>query len=382
MRYKILFISSWFPSKLECTNGNFVQRHAEAVNLVHEVEILHAIGDFQQKEIFVFDDRIINGIRTLIVYYKNTTNPLLNFLRRMKAYKMGFSKLQKPDIVHANVLQKSMLFAVYLKRRYKIPFVVTEHWSGLLEINRNRLSGSSLFVAKMIAKQASFILPVSQYLLNDLIKLGLKNEMKVIQNVVDTDLFKVKETQNEKFVFLHISNLIQLKNPEKIIGAALKLYRINPNFELQIGGDGDIEVLKEMIKKNNAEHYVKTFSMLTLKQVSEKMRQSDCFVLFSDYENFPCVLLESLSSGTPAIATEVGGIPEIINEKNGILISNSEDELVAAMKKMLEQKTGFDTPENLHEFVEERFSKKVISQKFDMIYQQVLKGSNDSSKIP
>jgi hypothetical protein len=43
------------------------------------VEILHAIGDFNQKEKFVFDDKHINGIRTLIVYYKNSKNPL-NFL--------------------------------------------------------------------------------------------------------------------------------------------------------------------------------------------------------------------------------------------------------------------------------------------------------------
>ena len=52
---KILFISSWFPNKLEPTNGNFVQRHAEAVALKHDVEILHTIGDFNQKETFVFD---------------------------------------------------------------------------------------------------------------------------------------------------------------------------------------------------------------------------------------------------------------------------------------------------------------------------------------
>ena len=68
MRYKILFISSWFPNKLEPTNGNFVQRHAEAVAKIHEVEILHAIGDSKQKGIFHFDDQKINGIRTLIVY--------------------------------------------------------------------------------------------------------------------------------------------------------------------------------------------------------------------------------------------------------------------------------------------------------------------------
>jgi len=372
MRYKILFISSWFPNKLEPTNGNFVQRHAEAVSRIHDVEILHAIGDPAQEETFLFEDLVINNVRTLIVYYQHTPNPVINFIRRMKAYRKGFEKMQKPDLVHANVLNNSMLFAVYLKRKFKIPFVVTEHWSGFLQINRHKLSRSQLFVAKKIAKKASYILPVSHYLLKDLQDLNFSSKMEVVENVVDTDLFHVKSSRNDKLVFLHISNLIPLKNPQKIITAANRLAKEYSNFELQIGGDGDVETLNELTKSYNAENFIKTFPMLTTKEVSGKMRNSDCFILFSDYENFPCVLLESLATGSPAIATKVGGIPEIINEKNGILISNSEEELYKAMKKVVEQKTNFDTPQQLHEYVENRFSMKKIADKFDHIYRQVL----------
>ena len=159
-RHKILFISSWFPNKLEPTNGNFVQRHAEAVSLLHDVEVLHAIGDFNQKEKFVFDDEMINGTRTLIVYYKNSKNPLQNFLRRMKAYQLGFKKMQKPDLVHGNVLHNNMLFAVSLKRKYGIPFVISEHWSGFLS-KQNR---KTIALAKIIAKNAELVIPVSKEL--------------------------------------------------------------------------------------------------------------------------------------------------------------------------------------------------------------------------
>ena len=374
MRYKILFISSWFPNKLEPTNGNFVQRHAEAVSQLHDVEILHAIGDATQKETYLFDDQIINEIRTLIVYYRNSKNPFLNFIRRMKSYQKGFSKLQKPDLVHANVLHNSMLFAVYLKKRFKIPFVITEHWSGFLKMNRNQLSKSQLFSAKTIANNADFVLPVSQYLLNDLKELGWKTKFDVVGNVVDTDLFSLKsKTENNPFVFLHISNLIPLKNPDKIILVVVKLRQEFNNFELHIGGDGDVEKLNELVKMNGAENFIKTFSTLTLNEVSVKMRQSDCFILFSEYESFGCVLLESLSSGTPVIATKVGGIPEIINDKNGLLISNYEDELYQAMKKVLENKVTFDEPEDLHRYVDHHFSMNVIAKKFDEIYHQILR---------
>lgn len=372
MRYKILFISSWFPNKLEPTNGNFVQRHAEAVSLKNDVEILHCIGDSAQSEKFIFDDHTINDIRTLVVYYKNTKNPLLNFFRRMIAYNKGFAKIKTPDLVHANVMQQSMLFAVHLKKKYHIPFVITEHWSGFLNTNRAKLSKIQLLISKFIAKNAAYILPVSQYLLSDLKDLRFRNNMKVVENVVDTNLFKVKDKTSETFTFLHISNLIKLKNPEKILNAAIRLRENHKNFTLQIGGDGDLDNLNEIIKNSKAQNFITTFSLLTLKEVSEKMRNSDCFILFSDYENFPCVLLESLSSGTPAIATKVGGIPEIISEKNGILISNSEEELYTAMESVLQKTKNFNSPEELHQFVEKNFSMEKIGQKFTNIYNEIL----------
>lgn len=374
MRYQILFMSSWFPSKIEPTNGNFVQRHAEAVSLLHNVEILHAVGSNTLVERkYSIDDKMINGIRTLVIYYKNTRNPILNFFRRMKAYNKGFKLLKKPDLVHANVLHYSMLFAVYLKKKFQIPFVITEHWSGFLDINRSKLSIFQLLTARIIANNAAFVLPVSNNLSNNLKKLKLKTKLQVVENVVDTYLFKVKTIVKQPFVFLHISNLVTIKNPEKIINAAIKLGKEFKNFELHIGGDGDLGNLNHLVSHHNAVEFIKTFSVLKPEEVSEKMQRSNCFILFSDYENFPCVLLESLSSGTPAIVTNVGGIPEIINDKNGILINNSESELYDAMKKVLQAEISFEDPILMHEYIATHFSKSIIAEKFNHIYSQILK---------
>ena len=373
MRYKILFISSWFPNKLESTNGNFVQRHAEAASLLHDVEILHAIGDFHQKEKYIFDDKIVNKIRTLVVYYPQTKNPIQNFFRRMNAYKKGFQKMQKPNLVHANILQNNLFFAVWLKKKYHIPFVVSEHWSGFLTINRSKLSKINLWIAQKIAKKASYILPVSQVLKQNMQQLNIGKKHEVVENVINTKLFTPKKNQeNSTFIFLHLSSLISLKNPDKIILAANRLRQKFQNFELHIGGDGDVQALNVLVEKLNANHFIKTFNEISYHEVSEKMQKSDCFVLFSDYESFSCVLLESVSSGTPVIATNVGAIPEIINEKCGIIIEKSEDDLYEAMKKMLLKETNFDSPEKMHQYVDENFSPIKIAEKFDTIYQSVL----------
>ena len=371
-RHKILFISSWFPNKLEPTNGNFVQRHAEAVSLLHDVEVLHAIGDFNQKEKFVFDDEMINGIRTLIVYYKNSKNPLQNFLRRMKAYQLGFKKIQKPDLVHGNVLHNNLLFAVYLKKKFGIPFVVTEHWTALREINRNKLPFQKKLIAKFIGNQSSMLLPVSKDLEKGLKSLPIKTKMKVVPNVVDDTVFKPKTSENEKITFIHVSSLIPRKNPEKIIEAAINLWEKGFDLNLKIGGDGDIKPLMNQIEKSSFRDKIEIFGELTISEVAEKMKNADCFILFSDDENQPCVIAESFASGIKVISTNVGGISEFFPDNFGILLEKVDVKLLEeAMIKVLNSELNSSKKEISH-YAEQTFSKQKIAEKFSEIYNQVL----------
>lgn len=290
----------------------------------------------------------------------------------MSAYNKGYKRLQKPQLIHAHILHNNLLFVLYLHRKFSIPFVVSEHWSVFLEINRAKLSTTALKLAKYIASKACCLMPVSNNLKENLEKLGIGKKYKVVENVVDTELFKPSSHHSDKFRFFHISNLVQLKNPQKIIRAALRLREEFQNFELEIGGDGDTAPLQKLIAEHHAESFIKTFEAIPLPEVAHKMQQSNCFILFSDYENLPCVLLESMSSGVPVIATKVGGIPEIVTEKCGILIQVSEDELYEAMKNMLLHRANFHSSAELHTYVNNRFSMQKIAEKFDEVYQEVL----------
>ncbi|MGC5744788.1 glycosyltransferase family 4 protein [Chryseobacterium sp. NFX27] len=375
-RKKILFISSWFPNRIEPTNGNFVQRHAEAVAKIHDVEILHAIGDFNQEQEYLEDDQIINGIRTCIVYYKNSKNPAQNFLRRMKAYRMGFSKMQMPDLVHANVMHNSMLFAVYLKRKFKIPFVITEHWTALREVNHHHTPFITKYIAKLIGNTADKVLPVSNDLKKSLKKIGIKTTITVIPNVVDTKLFKPGKESSTDFTFIHVSNLIPRKNSEKILKVALKLLLKGYQFNLQLGGDGDIDKLKEEVRNAKAENRIEIFGIQTISQIAERMQKSDCFILFSDDENQPCVIAEAFASGLQVISTNVGGISEFFPEDAGILLEKvDENQLFSAMRVILEGKRK-DNMFSVSQYAKDTFSEEIIAQKFSEVYDDVCKNSN------
>lgn len=375
MRKKILFISSWFPNKLEPTNGNFVQRHAEAVSELHEVEILHVIGDFNQHEIYLLDDQNINGIRTLIVYYKNTRNPIQNFFRRMNAYQKGYAKMQRPDLVHANVLHNSMLFAVYLKKRHNIPFVITEHWTALQTENQPTTSATIKRTAAFIGNQASYVMPVSENLKGGLINLGIHTPMKIISNVVDTEVFNIiKSEKGEETKFLHVSSLIPRKKPDKIIETVVKLHENGYAVKLDIGGDGDTESLRNLVNKHKAGNYISVFDAISYREVAEKMQHSDCFILFSENETQGCVILESYACGKPVIATNVGGVPEFIKPGFGILIKkNNESELYNSIESVIKQDSVFKEPEHLRQYIIDNFSKESIGRAFSSVYNEVLK---------
>lgn len=369
----ILFISSWFPNKLEPTNGNFVQRHAEAVSQIYAVEVLHAISVIDQKEKYVFDDQFINGIRTLIIYYKNSSNPLVNFVRRMKSYSLGFRKLKKPDLVHANVLHNNMFFAVYLKKRFRIPFVATEHWTALRKINAETTSPNIKKIAKFIGNQAEAVLPVSHDLLSGLKYLGIKTRMTVIPNVVNTKLFEPKSIINERFTFIHVSNLIARKNPEKILKSALRLLEKGYNLSLKIGGDGDITELLEIRADSNFKNSIEIFGTQTLQEIAQKMKSSDCFILLSNDENQPCVIAESFASGINVISTNVGGIGEFFPENAGILLNKvDEDLLEKAMIAVMS--TDFKKDHlSLVKYANETFSVDAIGKQFSDVYNEILK---------
>lgn len=373
-RKNILFISSWFPNKVEPSNGNFVQRHAEAISLKHHVEILHSIGDFYQNEKYLIDDQVINGIKTVIVYYRNSKNPLKNFYRRMKAYKMGFSRMQKPDLVHANVLHNSMFFAVYLKNKYKIPFVISEHWTAYQENASDAHGKVWRFFAKWIANQSSAVLPVSGNLKKGLIDLGVTKSIKVISNVVNTDVFKLdKVKKNDVFTFLHVSSLVQRKNPDKIIATAKKLFDAGYKFRLEIGGS-DFKHLKKQIKDLSASDYISTFGLLPLSGVAEKMQQSHALILFSENETQGCVLVEANACGIPVISSKVGGVPEFVSENTGVLVEkNNVEALYLAMEKVLLHKVNFESPEILHQQIKEKYSPEKIAGAFSEVYEFVLK---------
>jgi glycosyltransferase involved in cell wall biosynthesis len=381
---KILFLSGWYPNRIQPRLGNFIQRHAEAVALKDEVASLFVTSDKACKQLYEVEEETIKGIYTVNVYYKKVRYSFLlisqihKYYRYTKAHRIGFKKIReyfgKPDVIHENILYPAGAMALMLKYRYSIPYLITEHSTEYhLHSSPNPLV---LWLKKKIASSASVITPVSENLAQAMKKKGLNGRYEVVNNVVDTSVFfPPSQKHNSKISFLHISTMAdRQKNISGLLRTVAKLTETHSNFEFQIIGDE--EYMHHM-------EYAQTLGVLnktvffhgtkTLKEVADAMRSSDCFVMFSNYENFPCVIAEAMTCGLPIISTNVGGIGEHINSERGLLVEakNETDLLKAFLEMITNIEIGKYNTEQISSYSKQQFSYENVAAKFHSIYERI-----------
>jgi len=375
----VLFISSWYPTRLRPTDGNFVQKHAEAAALYANVDFLHVAFDPSLKKKYDYQKEVKNNVRTHIIYlaYPKINCPLFKFIRYIKAYYYGFMQIYgataKPDIVHANVLIPVGLIAYLFHLTKKIPYVISEHWTAYLPQDPVK-PGRKLFFYRYFAKKSARLMPVTDHLAKAMAKMSVRGKYSVVPNVVDTSLFVPGPERNEPLKrIIHVSSLLDVqKNFSGMLVALFHLIDKRNDFIFEIISDGDFDQYKRKFEKLGISEKIIFHGRKTTEEVAAIMQHGDFLLLFSNYENFPCVIPEAMACGLPVLSSDVGGIAEHVSKSNGILVeAQSIDELIVQLESMLDQCRNYDK-EQIRKYAEEHFSYDVIGKQFFEIYKQVL----------
>ena len=110
---------------------------------------------------------------------------------------------------------------------------------------------------------------------------------------------------------------------------------------------------------------------MTYTEISEAMKDADAFVLFSNIENLPLVLIESLSTGTPIITTNVGGISEYFPHDFGdLIVKQNETQLLEKIHHMYQNSVV--NSKKMHLYAVKHFSEETISNHFSKLYYKSL----------
>ncbi len=378
----VLWLVSWYPNELNPFNGDFIQRQARAVALYQKIIVVHLQKDTNAsiaknvKEVISTSENVTE----IIVFYHPAKTGIKFFdkIFSVKKYKNVYrSTLKKvletyrnPALVHVHVAMKAGLLAIYLKKKRNIPYIISEHWSGYYaEANLNIYNSG--WMQKMltisILKNASIVITVAESLAK-----AIKNlapvEYKIIPNVVDTKLFFYKPVQIKRFRFIHVSSLSKLKTPGEILQAARLLANENISFELILVGNKNDDLLRLAEELKLLNHYVFFMGEIPYGKVAEEMQSSSALVMFSKYESLPCVILEALCCGLPVISSNVGGISEVINNTNGILVeSENVIQLKEAMKKMITIYNIYNK-EYIAESAGQKFSYSTVGSQISKLY--------------
>ncbi len=373
----ILFIASWFPNRKQLTLGNFVKRHALAVSQKNRVSVVHIVPDPEvQQDQWVISE---NGNYREFVLYHKTSKP--EWLFRSVHFKRAMKTLQAdhdltPDVIHLNVIYPAGQHALSLQKRYNVPVVVTEHWTGYHESTHNKIRPWQRKMMQKISRKAAMICPVSAHLGEAMKRHGIEAPMTVIPNVVNTDLFDLRQVplKNKRPHFLHVSSLFdEHKNVSGLLRGFGRLLANHPDAFLEVLGDGDPEPHRAYSDQLGIpEKNISFAGEQSLETIATKMQECSALVLFSNYENLPCVIGEAWACGTPVISTDVGGIAEHLDEQRGYLIPKGDEaELTLAMSYLIRQPGRFD-PAALRAYAVKQFSVMAIAEAYDRVYQSAI----------
>ena len=341
---KVLFLTPWYPSEKDAMAGLFVQKHVEAVR-AQGVEV-----------------RVISSY---------TWHELWQQWRALR--REGWM----PDVVQLNVIQKQGLLALWLKRRYHIPYVIIEHWSGYLPENGQykRLPFIQKWLYRHIAKHAETLMTVSQRHAEAMQECGIRNKQwERINNVVDDFFFdrpKTEKQRSEPKTLLHISCFDErAKNVKGLLRAAKALSEKRLDWQLVLVGTGvdfdDVRAYAESLEFPDG--LLVWTGELTPREVANWMHQSDAFVLSSRYETYGVVLAEAAVAGVPILSTPVG----IAEELADLIVpqeiaQNKPNRFAEFIETIL-----WNVPQGTIDKDINRFSSEAIGKKLKKIYEQAL----------
>lgn len=190
-------------------------------------------------------------------------------------------------------------------------------------------------------------------------------DMKRFHPVTNKDKYGLREKLNlpqGKKIFIYTGRLNKGKGLELLLRVWKQIIDSGRDVYLILAGSGSYQFLsvedelKDFVCENKLEDRVRFTGYVD--NIEEYLMASDIFIFPSETESFGCSVAEALACGLPVISTNVGGIPDIVKKKDGILVNpNSQDELYKAIEEII-----LENSSNLNPFLSQEFYLEKVLQ--------------------
>lgn len=373
---KIALLSIMYPPDTGGAETYAYELSRGLANLGHEIDVFTATtspipGSIDVPESVsierLFERKKVPVLETL--FYSFTTRRKVNF--------------DQYDVLHGTLMPASTIALTPGMLMADVPIVVTSHGTSLGEFRSHEPRSFSDYILKYVLHPGNFVLDniagrtadqvigISDHVaaeLSETYRLGEKVTM--IPHGVDTERFRPREevhpaVDTEKFTILTVGRLGSRKGIGLAIAGIAELDDIK--FELLIAGTGrHKERLKQLSQRLGIDDQVHFLGYVPDEELPILYSSADAFSLTSRYEGLGLVLLESMASGTPVVATDVGGVSTVVQDgENGYLIPRNKVAFSTAINKIATQP---QLRSHCREFAEEH-SWDNIARQVESIYE-------------
>lgn len=253
-----------------------------------------------------------------------------------------------PDLIHVhNRFFFTSLIGVCFASRVDIPVVTTLHLGTLDALDGLGGVAARLYertAGRLLVRNSDRVVAVSAAVAAHGRQLGARDDgIRVVPNGVDVETFVPSSDPSTGQDILFVGRLVRNKGPQCLIEALPSVLESHPDASLRIVGTGPCrETLGDRVTELGLEDRVDFLGFVD--SVAQEMRAADIFCRPSLSEGMPLTLLEAMASGLPSVVTAVGGVPDVVtNRENGLLVAEPRsDQVASALDFLLANPTTAD----------------------------------------
>lgn len=295
---------------------------------------------------------------------------LYSFLTEQLAEKY-IMKYGKPDLIHVHCALWAGPAASRLKRKYNIPYVVTEHHSAVL-FPQNWAATKAL---RKTYSEANRLISVSNHLACAMQGYVPGGAIEVVPNIVDINYFSPICREFPSSLdgprIAAIGTLDENKSHDVLLRAFAKACVFLPAAKLAIAGEGPRrEELENLVEELNIQDKVQFCGSLSREGVRDLLRGADMLVHTSKFETFGVSLIEAGAIGIPVISTKSGGPNEIVEPTTGVLVPVGDVEAISKTIISVWEKSW--DPKIISEYTQRKYGSDVIIDRITNIYREVV----------
>jgi teichuronic acid biosynthesis glycosyltransferase TuaC len=354
-KHKVVIITNLYPNGRAPTFGIFIKQLVARLSSRYEVQVIAPIPWIPGllKRLFKMAEQpeIIEKIDGITVYHPRylvipkITRSLYGFYYFFCIYPL-LKKLKKefaPDLISSHWVYPDGFAAVLAAKKLGIKSTVHALGCDINEYTKFFLRKKLITFA---LNNANAVVVKSSRLKDRVLELGInEDKIHVILNGVNSDMFfqqdmvesrKHLDVSTQAYIYLFIGNFQIEKGLEFLIEAYSKVASSHKDVLLHIVGTGPLESkVNKKVTALGLENRIKFFGNISHEEIPRFLSASNVLCLPSLREGCPNVVLESLSCGTPVIASDVGAVRDIVTTDNRGLVVPRGD--IDALSKALEK---------------------------------------------